>query len=86
MIQDDMALPIYYVLSEYDNSNNSFKKYGVDKILKVYACDFSDISYLWDNEVVPLLNEGRQIHARYYTREPGNMFREMAREVPRKQG
>lgn len=66
--------PIYYVVFETMPQSNGYPVY---KILKVFACDLSDIDEIWRRDVDPLQFTGRgYLQAYSFYREPANPFRE----------
>ena len=77
--------PVYMVLySPVWGSDQYTMMYGLRQIIKVIACDVTELEEMYARHVAPLQNHaGPPIYVEYYVREPDNPFRD---QVAREEG
>ncbi len=70
-------MPIYYIVCEMKPAYPGM--WTVWYIIKVIECDIEDYRKLYEQEVAPLLQNGRNIQGMMFHREPANPFREQGK-------
>jgi len=74
-------MPIYYVIVEQVRGTALSMQLNIQRIIKVFECDITDIDRLW-RQVSPMqdMSTGRYFQGLIFVREPANPFHELSKK------